>query len=62
MREKLRQLRKDKKLTQEQLAKKIGISRTYYTNIEKGRYIPSLVTANKIKNILGYKNDDIFLD
>lgn len=62
MREKLRQLRKDKNLTQEQLAKKIGISRTYYTNIEKGRYIPSLVTANKIKNILGYKNDDIFLD
>jgi putative transcriptional regulator len=62
MREKLRQLRKDKKLTQEQLAKKIGISRTYYTNIEKGRYIPSLITANKIKNILGYKNDDIFLD
>ena len=62
MREKLRQLRKDKNLTQEQLAKKIGISRTYYTNIEKGRYIPSLITANKIKNILGYKNDDIFLD
>ena len=62
MREKLRQLRKDKKLTQEQLAKKIRISRTYYTNIEKGRYIPSLITANKIKNILGYKNDDIFLD
>ena len=62
MREKLRQLRKDKNLTQEQLAKEIGISRTYYTNIEKGRYIPSLVTANKIKNILGYKNDDIFLD
>lgn len=62
MREKLKELRISKNLTQEEFAKKIGISRTYYTNIEKGRYIPSLITANKIKNILGYYNDDIFLD
>lgn len=62
MREKLKELRISKNLTQEEFAKKIGISRTYYTNIEKGRYIPSLITANKIKTILDYNSDDIFLD
>ena len=50
MREKLKQLRRDKKVTQEEVAKAVGISRSYYTNIEKGVKNPSLTIAFAIKD------------
>lgn len=52
--------RKAKGLTQEQLAKQIGISRAYLTNIERGEHTPSLKVAQKISNILEAKTDDLF--
>ena len=61
MRLKLIEIRKKKKLTQEEMAKKLNISRTTYTGYEKGTFNPSLEKALEIKKILGYKNDDIFL-
>jgi len=41
-----------KKLTQKEAAKKIGISRSYYSDIENGRTLPSGKTLFKINNIL----------
>jgi DNA-binding XRE family transcriptional regulator len=61
MRLKLIEVRKKKKLTQEQMAQKLNISRTTYTGYENGNFSPSLEKALEIKKILGYKNDDIFL-
>ncbi|WP_042274472.1 helix-turn-helix transcriptional regulator [[Clostridium] dakarense] len=62
MRVKLKKLRIKKNLTQEELAKKIGITRAYYTNLEQGRGNPSLLLASKIKEILSYYDDDIFFE
>ena len=61
MREKLIEVRKRKRLTQEEMAKRLNISRTTYTGYENGNFSPSLEKALEIKKILNYKNDDIFL-
>lgn len=61
MREKLKSLRLENELTQEELAKKVGITRSHYTKIEVGRGNPSLPVAIKIKEVLNYINDDLFV-
>jgi len=62
MRVKLKSLRMQKNLTQEQIAAKLQITRAYYTNLEQGRGNPSLKIASKIKEILNYEKDDIFFE
>lgn len=61
MRLKLKEIREKAGLTQEKIAKLIPIARTTYTNIELGEKNPSLRVAIKIKQILDYQDDDIFL-
>lgn len=62
MRTKLKKMRLEKKLTQQQIADKAGIHRTTYTNIELGTKDPSFKVARSIKDILGTNDDDIFLN
>lgn len=54
------ELRKDKGLTQEQLAEKVGLDRTYIGYLEKGNRSPSVETANKIARALGVKINEVF--
>lgn len=61
MRSKLRELRKNKNMTQKEMAEKIKVSRPYYTNIELGHKEPSFRVARDIKRVLEEKDDDIFL-
>ncbi|WP_434565128.1 helix-turn-helix transcriptional regulator [Thermoanaerobacterium thermosaccharolyticum] len=61
VRKKLREIRKNAGLTQKEIAKKIGIDRASYANIELGKRDPSLEIAIKIANLFGKKVDDIFL-
>ncbi|HLR23286.1 MAG TPA: helix-turn-helix domain-containing protein [Pseudogracilibacillus sp.] len=44
--ENIRKVRKEKKLTQEKLSKKMGISRSYLSDVENDRYNPSSKTLN----------------
>ncbi|AUN13562.1 transcriptional regulator [[Clostridium] sordellii] len=60
MRTNLKEVRKNKNLTQLQVANKLNIERSYYTKIERGQRTPSLDIALKIKEILNYNDDDIF--
>lgn len=62
LRVKLKKRREELELTQASLAKMIGIARTSYTNIELGNKNPSLLIAMRIKQILNYDDDDIFLN
>ena len=57
----LKEKRKSLKLTQEEMAAKIGISRSYYGDIETGRTIPSGKVFLKINEItsLFLLNDDV---
>jgi transcriptional regulator with XRE-family HTH domain len=45
-------LREGRKLTQEQLAEKIGVSARYVQSLEAGEYFPSLPKLVKLKSIL----------
>ena len=60
-REELIKLRKQRGYTQEEIAEKLGISRSAYANYEHGRNEPSLEMAIKILEILRYKDIKIFL-
>lgn len=55
--EKIRQIRKSKGLTQEQLAEQIGIDNKHLSRIEKGRHMP---TYNIIKRLAKVLDFDIF--
>ena len=57
----LQELRKNRKLTQEQLAEIIGVSRQTINAIEKGKFDPSLPTAFRMAQLFEKKIEDIFL-
>ena len=48
-------------VTQEELAKKIGVSRQTINSIEKNRYIPSTVLALKMSHLFGKTVNEIFI-
>ena len=52
---KLKALRARQGLTQEQLAEKSGVSRTYLARLETGRQDPTLSTLEKLAKALGVK-------
>ena len=60
--ERIKILRKERKLTQVELAKKSNISRSYLTDIENNRYNPSVETLKAIANSLEVKLSDILSD
>lgn len=49
---KLREARLNKKLSQGDVAKILGVHRTYISGLERGRRNPSLLTVQKIANAL----------
>lgn len=55
----LREARNMAKLTQEQLAEKVGIGTTYLCDIERGAKFPSLSLFIKIVDALGISSDFI---
>lgn len=60
--EQLKQVREDNNLTTSEVAKKIGISKGYYSMIENGKRGLSYPIAVKIANVFGKKPDEIFFD
>lgn len=61
MKNKVRQLRKEKGLTQEQLGDIIGVSRQTINAIEKEKFDPSLPTAFKMSQLFERPIEDFFL-
>lgn len=57
--DRIERLRKEKNLTQEELAVKAGLHRAYFWDIESGRNV-SIKTAYKIAKALGVKLSDLF--
>lgn len=49
-----------KDLTQDQLAKEIGVSRQTINSIEKGRYVPSTVLALKMSALFEVPVNEFF--
>ena len=60
MKNRLYNLRKNHKYTQEELAKKLGITRQTIISIEQGKYIASLPLALKMAKIFEVPLEQIF--
>lgn len=56
----LQEIRKYRKLTQEQVAEFVGIETPSISNIEVGKYFPSAENLDKILTILNVRPSDIF--
>ena len=58
----LKEKRKCIGMTQNEVAKAVGISRAFYTNIENGKKLYSVETAKKIAQVLNFDWTDFFED
>lgn len=61
MRNRIKDLRKAKKMTQEDLAKQVGVSRQSIIAIESGKYNPSLELAYNISKAFDCIIEEVFL-
>lgn len=56
----IQRIRKQKGITQEELAEEVRLSSTYIGFIEQGRASPSLKTVQKIANVLKVPISELF--
>lgn len=56
---KVRQIRLSKKMSQGDVAKILGVHRTYISEIERGKINPSLITLEKVAKAFKVKVDDL---
>ena len=60
MKTRIRELRKARKLSQEELAEAVGTTRQTITSIEVGKYVASLPLAYKIAHYFGRTIEEVF--
>lgn len=61
MKTRIQELRKQNKVTQEELALALGVTRQTIISLENGKYNASLHLAFKISRFFGKSIEDIFL-
>lgn len=61
MKNKVNELRKIHKMTQEDLAKKLGVTRQTIISIEQGKYIASLPLAIRMAKMFDVSVEELFL-
>ncbi len=61
MKNNVKAIRGIKGLTQEELAKLLGVSRQTIISIESSRYVPSTVLSLKISKFLGKSVEELFV-
>ena len=57
----LEELRKERGIKQEDLARELGVSRQTISSLEKGRYNPSILLAFKIARRFEMRIEDVFI-
>jgi putative transcriptional regulator len=60
LRTRLRVARAERDLSQEELARAVGVSRQTISSIETGQYCPSTVLALSLARVLGEAFEDLF--
>lgn len=60
MRNRVKELRTERGMTQEELADDVGVSRQTIISIESGRYNPSILLAYKLARIFGESIEALF--
>jgi len=61
MKTRIKEYRARYDLTQEDLAKKVGVRRETIVFLEKGKYNPSLKLAHDVTKVLGTTIDELFI-
>lgn len=61
MENRIKELRQEKGISQEQMAEMLGVSRQTIISIEKGRYNPSLPLAIRIARCFDTNVEEVFL-
>ena len=61
MKTRIKELRARYNLTQEELAKKVGVRRETIVFLEKGKYNPSLKLAHDVTKVLETTIEDLFI-
>ncbi len=61
MKTRIKELRARYNLTQEELAKRVGVRRETILFLEKGKYNPSLKLAYTIAKVFDSKIEDVFI-
>jgi len=55
----LREIRLKKKMSQGDIAEKLGVHRSYISGLERGKRNPSLLTINKMTKAVGVKPKEL---
>ena len=55
------QIRQERGMRQDELAKALGVSRQTISSLENGRYDPSILLAHKIAKLFGMSIEEVFL-
>jgi len=58
---KIQELRKERKITQNELADVVNVTRQTVISLENGKYKASLVLAHKIAQYFGVAIEDVFI-
>ncbi|MGE7691310.1 helix-turn-helix transcriptional regulator [Lysinibacillus sp. NPDC097214] len=61
MKNNIKQFREQFDLTQEDLAKEIGVSRQTIISLEKGRFSPSIILAFKLAQLFNCQIENVFI-
>ncbi len=61
MKNRLEEMRKERGITQEELASALEVSRQTIGSLENGRYNPSIILAFKIARFFATNIEDIFI-
>lgn len=61
MKNRITELRKEKRMTQQDLADLLGVTRQTIISLEGGRYNPSITLAFKLAKTFGIHIEDIFI-
>ncbi|MGN0779625.1 MAG: helix-turn-helix transcriptional regulator [Aristaeellaceae bacterium] len=61
METRIRELRREKRMSQEELADAVGTTRQTITSIETGKYVASLSLAHRIARYFGLTIEDVFI-
>ena len=61
MKNRIEEIRKERGVRQDELAKALGVSRQTISSLETGRYNPSIFLAYKIARFFGMTIEEVFL-
>ena len=61
MKNRIEEIRNEKGIRQEELAKQMGVSRQTISSLENGRYNPSILLAHKIAQFFEMTIEEVFL-